>query len=94
MIKTFEQFGSSAHASGNESRRRVLRVLTAAATVPLLSSLARGQSGKTVMRVAHVLSEQDNVHRALVRFKKRSRRTARGRSKSRSIRIRRWAVFG
>jgi TRAP-type transport system periplasmic protein len=78
MIKKVEQFGSSAHVSRNPSRRRLLRVLTAAASVSLLPSLARGQSGKTVMRVAHVLTEQDNVHRALVKFKEAVEKNSKG----------------
>jgi len=78
MMKTFEQFASSAHVSGNASRRNALRMLTAAATIPFLSPLARGQSNKTVVRVAHVLSEQDNVHRALVKFKEAAERNSKG----------------
>ena len=78
MMKTFEQFASSARVSANASRRNALRVLSAAATIPLLSSLARAQSNKTVMRVAHVLTEQDNVHRALVRFKEAVEKNSKG----------------
>jgi len=54
---------------GLASRRRLLGMLGAATTAPLLPSPAWGQSGKSVMRIAHVLTDQDNVHRALVRFK-------------------------
>ncbi|MCC6195886.1 MAG: TRAP transporter substrate-binding protein [Burkholderiales bacterium] len=67
MTRTFEQLEHA--VAGDGSRRKVLRTLAAAATLPLLPSLARAQSGKSVMRVAHVLTEHDNVHRAVVKFK-------------------------
>jgi tripartite ATP-independent transporter DctP family solute receptor len=51
------------------SRRRFVGMLGATAAAPLLPQSARGQGGKSVMRIAHVLTEQDNVHRAVVRFK-------------------------
>src|ERR1700704_6535791 len=50
------------------SRRRFVSMLGAAAAA-LLPAPARGQGGKSVMRIAHVLTELDNVHRAVVRFK-------------------------
>jgi len=46
-----------------------LALLGAASAAPLLPPSARAQSGKQVMRIAHVLTDQDNVHRALLRFK-------------------------
>jgi tripartite ATP-independent transporter DctP family solute receptor len=78
MIKRFEPFGLSAPVSGNAPRRRLLRTLTAAAAAPLLPSLARAQRGKSVMRVAHVLTEQDNVHRALLKFKEAVEKNSNG----------------
>jgi TRAP-type transport system periplasmic protein len=68
------EFTSSASSS---SRRRFLGLLGAAATVPLLPSRARSAS-KTPMRVAHVLTEQDNVHRALVKFKEAAEKKSAG----------------
>ena len=61
--------GSSDRVAAGTSRRRVLGMVGAAAAMPLLSTRARAQAGKSVMRIAHVLTDQDNVHRALVRFK-------------------------
>jgi tripartite ATP-independent transporter DctP family solute receptor len=60
---------SFACLSGKISRRRFLTALGSAAALPLLPSLARSGSSKTVMKVAHVLTEQDNIHRAVLRFK-------------------------
>jgi TRAP-type transport system periplasmic protein len=54
---------------GSVSRRRFMGLLGGAAAVPLAPSLVRSAGSKTVMRVAHVLTEQDNIHRAVVRFK-------------------------
>lgn len=68
----------SDRVAGSASRRRALGLLGAAAAAPLLPSLARGQSGKSVMRIAHVLTDQDNVHRALVRFKDAAEKKAGG----------------
>jgi TRAP-type transport system periplasmic protein len=51
------------------SRRRVVAMIGAAAAAPLLPRPAWGQGGKNVMRIAHVLTDQDNVHRAVARFK-------------------------
>jgi TRAP-type C4-dicarboxylate transport system substrate-binding protein len=64
--------------AGSASRRRALGLLGAAAAAPLLPSLARAQGGKSVMRIAHVLTDQDNVHRALVRFKDAAEKKAGG----------------
>lgn len=77
MMKSFEP-GRSSTVSATTSRRKVLRALVAGATVPLLPSVARGQSGKSVMRVAHVLTEQDNVNRALLKFKESAEKGAKG----------------
>jgi TRAP-type transport system periplasmic protein len=71
-------FKPSAYCSGNASRRRFLGLLGAAAAVPLLPSLATSAGGKTSMRVAHVLTEQDNVHRALVKFKEAAEKKSNG----------------
>jgi tripartite ATP-independent transporter DctP family solute receptor len=60
---------SAAHLSGTLSRRRFIGLLGSAAAVPLLPSPARGAASKIVMRVAHVLTEHDNIHRAVVRFR-------------------------
>jgi tripartite ATP-independent transporter DctP family solute receptor len=54
--------------SAAASRRKFVGMLGAAAAAPLVPSSARAQA-KHVMRVAHVLTEADNVHRALVKFK-------------------------
>jgi len=51
------------------SRRRFLTVLGGVAAAPLLPSVVRAGSAKVTMKVAHVLTEQDNIHRAVVRFK-------------------------
>ncbi|MBI3371251.1 MAG: TRAP transporter substrate-binding protein [Betaproteobacteria bacterium] len=69
MTVQLKQTGSSAGITGSASRRRVLGMLAATAAAPLLPSLAKAQSGKSVMRIASVLTDQDNVHRAMVRFK-------------------------
>jgi TRAP-type transport system periplasmic protein len=71
-------FKSSAYLSGNASRRRFLGLLGAAVSAPLLPSLATRASAKTTMRVAHVLTEQDNVHRALVKFKEAAEKKSNG----------------
>jgi TRAP-type C4-dicarboxylate transport system substrate-binding protein len=63
MSATLENGGLSAAAS----RRRFVGMLGAAAAAPLLP--ARAQGSKHLMRIAHVLTEADNVHRALVKFK-------------------------
>lgn len=55
--------------SSTITRRRFMAVLGGAATVPLLPSLGRTGSSKIVMKVAHVLTEQDNIHRAVLKFK-------------------------
>jgi TRAP-type transport system periplasmic protein len=64
-----ESTGSSSAFGAAASRRRFVSMLGAAAAAPLLPTPAGGQGSKSVMRIAHVLTEQDNVHRALVRFK-------------------------
>src|SRR2546423_15554312 len=64
-----ESTASSNAFGAATSRRRFVSMLGAAAATPLLPAPARGQGGKSVMRIAHVLTELDNVHRALVRFK-------------------------
>jgi TRAP-type transport system periplasmic protein len=51
------------------TRRQFIALVGGAAAAPLLPSPARSAASKTVMRVAHVLTEQDNIHRAVVRFK-------------------------
>ena len=76
MNACFKETGASNRIG--TSRRRVLGVLGAAAAAPLLPSSAWGQSGKSVMRIAHVLTDQDNVHRALVRFKDSAEKKAGG----------------
>lgn len=69
---------SSTHVAGRSSRRRLLGLLGAAAGASMLPPQAWGQSGKSVMRIAHVLSDQDNVHRALVRFKENVEKKSNG----------------
>jgi TRAP-type transport system periplasmic protein len=64
-----EKSKSLARLFGKVSRRRFLTALGSAAALPLLPSLARSGSSKIVMKVAHVLTEQDNIHRAVLRFK-------------------------
>ena len=51
------------------TRRRFLALMASAAAVPLVSGRARAAGSKYVMKVAHVLTEADNVHRALGKFK-------------------------
>jgi tripartite ATP-independent transporter DctP family solute receptor len=56
--------------SAKVSRRHFMAILGSAATAPLLPRPARAAGGgKIVMKVAHVLTEQDNIHRAVVWFK-------------------------
>ena len=69
MNSHFNATESFTRIAGSPSRRRLIGMLGAATAAPLLPSLAWGQGGKKVMRIAHVLTDQDNVHRALVRFK-------------------------
>src|SRR5882672_2562412 len=69
MNAPFESTGSSSAFGAAASRRRFVGMLGAAAAAPLLPAPARGQGNKSVMRIAHVLTELDNVHRAVVRFK-------------------------
>ena len=69
MATFFEEIKSPGSIVESPSRRRVLGMLGVAAASPLAPSFARAQSGKSVMRISHVLAEQDNVHRALLRFK-------------------------
>lgn len=62
---------SFARFSDMVSRRQFMAILGSAAAVPLLPARVRAASGgsKFVMKVAHVLTEQDNIHRAVLRFK-------------------------
>ena len=60
---------SFARLSGKVSRRRFITMLGSAAAIPLLPVRARAASGKIVMKVAHVLTEADNIHRAVLKFK-------------------------
>lgn len=69
MSLRFDGKVRSPFVSGVGTRRRALGALGAAAAAPFLPAPARAQGGKSVMRIAHVLTDQDNVHRALVRFK-------------------------
>lgn len=78
MTTRFEAPLSSRPVVRSASRRRVVGMLGAAAAVPLLSSRAWGQSGKSVMRIASVLTEQDNVHRALLLFKNNIEKNSNG----------------
>lgn len=59
------------------SRRRALEGLAVAAAAPAFPAIVRAQQ-KSVMRIAHVLVEQDNIHRALVRFKEAAEKKAGG----------------
>ena len=78
MTTRFEESLSSRPVARSASRRRVVGMLGAAAAVPLVSSRAWGQSGKSVMRIASVLTEQDNVHRALLLFKNNIEKNSNG----------------
>ncbi len=69
MAAPSEKSKSFACLSGKVTRRQFMAVLGGAAAVPLLPSLARSGSSKIVMKIAHVLTEQDNIHRAVLRFK-------------------------
>ena len=61
---------SRARLVGNVSRRQFMAVLGGVAAVSLLPGRARAASGgKIVMKVGHVLTEQDNIHKAVARFK-------------------------
>src|SRR5262245_29047475 len=72
MSATFEGSGFGAAAA----RRRFVGMLGAAAAAPLLP--ARAQGSKHLMRIAHVLTEADNVHRALVKFKEAAEKKSGG----------------
>jgi TRAP-type transport system periplasmic protein len=61
--------GTFARDSVTVTRRRFMGVLAGAAAAPWVPSTTRAATSKTVMRVAHVLTEQDNIHRAVVKFK-------------------------
>ncbi|HWU41028.1 MAG TPA: TRAP transporter substrate-binding protein, partial [Candidatus Acidoferrum sp.] len=54
---------------GRVTRRRFMALLGGAATVPLWPTHTRAAGSKYVMKVAHVLTEVDNVHRAVLKFK-------------------------
>jgi tripartite ATP-independent transporter DctP family solute receptor len=67
---------------GKVSRRRFLAMLGGLATLPLLEPY-RGRalasrSSKLIMKIAHVLTENDNVHRALLKFKDTVEKKTRG----------------
>ena len=70
LAKKFESF---IHLKGQVSRRRFLATLGGMAAVPLLGSYrARAfasRGSKFIMKVAHVLTENDNVHQALLKCK-------------------------
>ena len=69
LLEKFESFGC---LSGKVSRRRFLAMVGSMAAVPLLGPQLRqafGAPSKRIMKVAHVLTENDNVHHALVKFK-------------------------
>ena len=55
--------------TGGTNRRRFLALIAGVAAVPLVSARARAAGSKYVMKIAHVLTEADNVHRALGKFK-------------------------
>ncbi len=55
--------------TGGTTRRRFLALMGGAAGAPLVSGRARAAGSKYVMKVAHVLTEADNVHRAVGKFK-------------------------
>ncbi len=72
MRELLEKFESLACLDGKVSRRRFLAILGGMAALPLLEThgtQAFAASDKRVMKIAHVLTENDNVHHALVRFK-------------------------
>ncbi len=64
---------SFAPLKGKVSRRQFLAMLGSMAAVPLLGTHGRkafaAPSSKIVMKVSHVLTEHDNVNRAIIRFK-------------------------
>jgi TRAP-type C4-dicarboxylate transport system substrate-binding protein len=70
LLKKSESF---AHLKGKVSRRQFLAILGSMAAVPLLGTHGRkafaAPSSKIVMKVSHVLTEHDNVNRAIIRFK-------------------------
>ncbi len=70
MAASSKQSNALARLSGKVSRRHFMVILGSAAAAPLLPRPAHAAGGgKIVMKVAHVLTEQDNIHRAVVRFK-------------------------
>ena len=80
--------------TGGTTRRRFLALMASAAAGPLVSGRARAAGSKYVMKVAHVLTEADNVHRALGSSKRFWRRKPPDRSKCRSTRTRLSAACG
>ena len=56
------------HGPGHISRRRFMALAGAAATLPLIH-VRPARAAKVTMKVAHVLTEADIIHRATVKFK-------------------------
>ncbi len=69
MKSLFEKIESSGRFRGLFSSRRFFSILAIALAASLVGVQSSQGAGKFVMKVAHVLTENDNVHRALLKFK-------------------------
>jgi len=71
------KFTSLSRFSTRISRRHFLGLAGAAATVPLLSART-ARAAKITMKISHVLTEADNIHRALLKFKEIAEKKSNG----------------
>jgi len=67
-MRTRSKPSTSSHGSGHISRRRFMALAGAAATLPLFH-VQPARAAKVTMKVAHVLTEADIIHRATAKFK-------------------------
>ena len=67
-MRTRSKPSTSSHGSGHISRRRFMALAGAAATLPLFH-VQSARAAKITMKVAHVLTEADIIHRATAKFK-------------------------
>ena len=67
-MRTRSKPSASSRGSGHISRRRFMALAGAAATLPLFH-VQSARAAKITMKVAHVLTEADIIHRATAKFK-------------------------
>lgn len=67
-MRTRSKPSTSSHGSGHISRRRFMALAGAAAALPLFH-VQPARAAKVTMKVAHVLTEADIIHRATAKFK-------------------------